>query len=95
MKKLIGVCIGVLALAGVAPALAQQSTMTFFITSAGPGKGGDLGGLEGADLHCATLAQPGGSTGKTWRACLSTQEEPGKPAINARDRIGAGPWTNA
>jgi hypothetical protein len=95
MKKLIGVCIAALALAGVGPVLAQQSTMTFFITSAGPGKGGDLGGLEGADRHCATLAQAGGSTGKTWRAYLSTQEEPGNPAINAKDRIGAGPWTNA
>ena len=82
-------------LGGAVPALAQQSTMTFFITSAGPGKGGDLGGLEGADRHCATLAQAAGSTGKTWRAYLSTQAEAGKPAVNAKDRIGAGPWVNA
>jgi hypothetical protein len=82
-------------LGGAAPALAQQSTMTFFITSAGPGKGGDLGGLEGADRHCATLAQAAGSTGKTWRAYLSTHAEAGKPAVNAKDRIGAGPWVNA
>lgn len=95
MRKSIGLCAGVLAMALVAPAPAQQSSMTFFVTSAGPGKGGDLGGLDGADRHCSTLAQEAGVSGKTWRAYLSTQEEPGKPAINAKDRIGAGPWTNA
>jgi hypothetical protein len=95
MKALAGFCVGILMIGGGAPALAQQSTMSFFITSAGPGKGGDLGGLEGADRHCATLAQAAGSTGKTWRAYLSTQAEAGKPAINAKDRIGAGPWVNA
>lgn len=89
----IGVCAAVLALAPVASA--QQAQMTFFVTSTGPGKGGDLGGLDGADKHCATLAQAAGATGKTWRAYLSTQAEGGKAAINARDRIGAGPWTNA
>lgn len=91
----VGVCVGavVLALAPVAPA--QQAQMTVFVTSAGPGMGGDLGGLDGADRHCAALAQAAGVTGKTWRAYLSTQAEGGKPAINARDRIGAGPWTNA
>ena len=66
--------------------------MTFFVTSAGPGKGGDLGGLAGADAHCAKLAQAAGSTGKTWHAYLSTQ---GPNAVNARDRIGKGPWQNA
>jgi hypothetical protein len=66
--------------------------MTFFITSAGPGKGADLGGLEGADRHCQTLAQAAGSSGKTWRAYLSTQ---GGNAVNAKDRIGRGPWQNA
>ena len=71
---------------------AQQVTMTFFVTSAGPGKGGDLGGLEGADRHCQTLAQAAGAGGKTWRAYLSTQ---GAGAVNARDRIGKGPWQNA
>jgi hypothetical protein len=95
MRKAIGSCVGVLLLLAAEPALAQQSAMTFFVTSAGPGKGGDLGGLEGADRHCTTLAQAAGSTGKTWRAYLSTQAEQGKPAVNAKDRIGAGPWTNA
>ena len=71
---------------------AQQVTMTFFLTSAGPGKGGDLGGLEGADRHCQQLAQAAGAGGKTWRAYLSTQ---GAGAVNARDRIGKGPWQNA
>jgi hypothetical protein len=73
-------------------AQAQQANMTFFITSAGPGKGADLGGLEGADRHCQTLAQAAGAGGKTWRAYLSTQ---GNNAVNARDRIGRGPWQNA
>ena len=71
---------------------AQQAAMTFFVTSAGPGKGADLGGLAGADAHCGRLAQAAGSTGKTWRAYLSTQ---GNGAVNARDRIGNGPWQNA
>jgi hypothetical protein len=66
--------------------------MTFFITSAGPGNGADLGGLEGADAYCQSLAEAAGSAGKTWRAYLSTQ---GDGAINARDRIGEGPWQNA
>jgi hypothetical protein len=73
-------------------ATAQQNNMTFFVTSAGSGKGADLGGLEGADRHCQQLAEAAGSTGKTWRAYLSTQ---GDGAVNAKDRIGSGPWTNA
>ena len=73
------------------PAAAQQSDMTFFVTSTGPGKGGDLGGLEGADKHCQALAQAVGAGAKTWRAYLSTQ---GAGAVNARDRIGKGPWQN-
>ena len=73
-------------------AQAQQSSMTFFVTSTGSGKGADLGGLEGADKHCQTLAEAAGSKGKTWHAYLSTQ---GSGAVNARDRIGAGPWTNS
>lgn len=77
---------------GTGVALAQQANMTFFITSAGPGKGGDLGGLEGADKHCQALAQAAGAGSKTWRAYLSTQ---GQGAANARDRIGKGPWQNA
>ncbi|MDX0408165.1 hypothetical protein GOC53_25090 [Sinorhizobium medicae] len=68
---------------------AQEPTMSFFVTSANPGKGGDLGGLTGADAYCNTLATASGSTGKTWRAYLSTDSE------NAKDRIGAGPWHNA
>jgi hypothetical protein len=84
--------VALLALGLGAPAQAQQAAMTFFITSNGPGKGGDLGGLAGADAHCAQLAQAAGTTGKTWRAYLSTQ---GANATNAKDRIGRGPWQNA
>ena len=74
---------------------AQQADMTFFITSAGPGKGGDLGGLAGADAHCQALAQAAGAGNKTWRAYLSTNGRGGANAVNARDRIGNGPWQNA
>jgi hypothetical protein len=74
---------------------AQPTTMTFFITSAGPGKGADLGGLDGADRHCQSLAQAVGAGGRTWRAYLSTQAAGGTQAVNARDRIGRGPWQNA
>ena len=66
--------------------------MSFFVTSVGSGDGANLGGLEGADKHCQSLAAAAGSTGKTWRAYLSTQ---GPGAVNARDRIGKGPWFNA
>ena len=76
-------------------AQAQSADMTFFVTSSGPGKGADLGGLEGADAQCQKLAQAGGAGSKTWRAYLSTQAADGKPAVNARDRIGKGPWQNA
>jgi hypothetical protein len=72
----------------------QSPNMTFFVTSVGPGKGGDLGGIEGADRYCQELAQRAGAGAKTWRAYLSTQAADGKPAINARDRIGKGPWQN-
>lgn len=81
-----------LALFCAMPAQAQQASMTFFVTSAGPGKGADLGGLAGADRHCQTLAAAAGAGGKTWHAYLSTQ---GAAAVNARDRIGKGPWVNA
>lgn len=81
---------------GAGTAQAQQAgAMTFFVTSAGPGKGADLGGLEGADRHCQTLATAAGSTGKTWKAYLSTQAVGGATAVNAKDRIGKGPWQNA
>jgi hypothetical protein len=71
------------------PAAAQDNAMSFFVTSAGPGDGANLGGLEGADAHCASLAEAAGVTGKSWAAYLSTDE------VDARDRIGAGPWVNA
>jgi len=76
-------------------AQAQQSGMTFFITSAGMGNGGNLGGLAGADKHCQTLAAAAGAGSRTWRAYLSTQATGGAKAENARDRIGKGPWQNA
>lgn len=69
--------------------------MSFFVTSVGSGRGADLGGLEGADRHCQKLAQAAGAGGRTWRAYLSTQSMGGTPAVNARDRIGQGPWQNA
>jgi len=90
----------VAALLVVLPAAAQQpgpqpnAGMNFFITSSNPGKGADLGGLEGADRHCQTLAAAVGQGGKTWRAYLSTQADGGRAAIHARDRIGAGPYLN-
>ena len=76
-------------------AQAQQTSMTFFVTSTGLGKGADLGGLDGADRHCQALAQAVGAGGRTWRAYLSTQAVGGAQAVNARDRIGHGPWHNA
>jgi hypothetical protein len=69
--------------------------MTFFVTSAGLGKGADLGGLAGADKHCQALAAAAGAGSRTWRAYLSTQAAGGEAAANARDRIGKGPWHNA
>ncbi|MBM3530781.1 MAG: hypothetical protein FJX62_22105 [Alphaproteobacteria bacterium] len=77
-----------------AQAQAQKSNMSFFVTSVGKGNGANLGGLEGADAHCAALAKGAGSSG-TWRAYLSTVEPGGAPGVNARDRIGKGPWRNA
>ena len=73
-------------------AAAQDSGMSFFLTSAGPGDGANLGGLAGADAHCAMLAESAGVAGKTWRAYLSTGGDGG---VDARDRIGDGPWVNA
>jgi hypothetical protein len=77
------------------PAQAQSADTSFFLTSNGPGKGGDLGGIAGADRHCQSLAQAAGAGAKTWRAYLSTQAADGQPAVNAKDRIGKGPWKNA
>lgn len=70
-------------------------TMSFFVTSAGSGNGADLGGLTGADRHCQSLAQTAGAGGRTWQAYLSTQGKDGAQTVNARDRIGKGPWHNA
>jgi hypothetical protein len=72
-----------------------KSVMKFFVTSRGSGKGGDLGGLAGADAHCQALAQAEGAGDHTWRAYLSTVASQAEPAVNARDRIGKGPWYNA
>lgn len=84
-----------LLLAALGPKPAMQShPMSFFITSHGPGNGAALGGLAGADAHCAELAKAAGSTLKTWHAYLSAKTEGGKPAVNARERIGKGPWYN-
>jgi len=95
MKKLI-LAASVLAVTGFGAAIhSQDNEMSFFITSVGSGDGANLGGLEGADAHCQTLATAVGAGGKTWRAYLSTQAANGQPAINARDRIGTGPWYNA
>lgn len=76
---------------GSSAVLAQDAPMTFFITSVGSGNGADLGGLEGADRHCQALASSVGAGDKTWRAYLSTT---GSGGVNARDRIGTGPWHN-
>ena len=74
---------------------AQDTSLSFFITSAGPGDGANLGGLEGADRHCQQLAEAAGSSGKTWHAYLSASATGGAEAVNARDRIGDGPWYNS
>jgi len=73
----------------------QAPNMTFFVTSAGSGKGADLGGLAGADAHCQTLAAAAGAGNKAWRAYLSSTTPATGQATNARDRIGKGPWQNA
>lgn len=73
----------------------NKSVTRFFVTSTGLGKGGNLGGLAGADAHCQALAQVHGAGDHTWRAYLSTEATATSPAVNARDRIGAGPWYNA
>ena len=77
----------------VLPATAED--MSFFITSKGPGDGANLGGLKGADAHCQKLAEAAGAGSKIWKAYLSASEAEGEPAVNARDRIGSGPWFNS
>ncbi|MDP3843517.1 MAG: hypothetical protein Q8Q81_13215 [Oxalobacteraceae bacterium] len=73
----------------------DQNPMTFFVSSSNPGKGADLGGLAGADRHCQALASAAGAGSHSWHAYLSTSATTGAPAVNARDRIGTGPWQNA
>lgn len=80
---------------GVQIAAAQGNAMSFFITSEGSGNGGDLGGLAGADAHCQALAESAGVGDSTWRAYLSTSGANGEPPVEARSRIGEGPWHNA
>lgn len=94
--KTVSACVAVaFGLLAAAPASAQSANTTFFLTSSGIGNGGNLGGVAGADNHCQTLAQAAGfGAPKVWHAYLSTQAADGKPAINARDRIGKGPWQN-
>ncbi|MBB3265510.1 hypothetical protein FHW79_003130 [Azospirillum sp. OGB3] len=94
----IGAAMSAAVLLPAMPAPAQtpgnSTGMSFFITSVGLGKGADFGGLEGADRHCRQLAQAVGAGNRDWKAYLSTQAADGRPAVNARDRIGAGPWQN-
>lgn len=94
VKLVSPVCFS-LAVVAASPALAQSTGTTFFVTSKGIGNGGNLGGLAGADNHCQTLAQAAGlGAPKVWRAYLSTQAADGQTAVNAKDRIGTGPWQN-
>jgi hypothetical protein len=90
----VAVIASLILLLGAPMVLAQEHTMSFFITSVGLGKGGDLGGLEGADAHCQALAEAAGAGNRTWRAYLSTEAE-GTRGVFARSRIGIGPWYNA
>jgi hypothetical protein len=92
VKIALAASVALAAVTTTAGLYAQQSAMTFFITSAGSGNGANLGGLEGADAICQRLAQAAGASAKTWRAYLSTT---GAKSVNARDRIGRGPWQNA
>src|ERR1700730_16899613 len=92
MRVSILASVALFAIGFAPPAQAQSTTMTFFVTSVGSGKGGDLGGLAGADTHCQTLAAAAGAGSETWHAYLSTQ---GAGAVHPRGPIGAGAWTNA
>jgi hypothetical protein len=97
-KMISPVCCLAATLIAAQPARAQSADTTFFVTSTGIGNGANLGGLAGADNYCQTLAQAAGANAsgvKIWRAYLSTQAADGKPAVNARDRIGKGPWQNS
>lgn len=94
MTKAVTV-LAVALLSGIVAPSEQDHPMSFFITSVGSGKGADLGGLEGADRHCQTLAEAVGAGNLEWRAYLSTITADGRADVNARDRIGSGPWYNA
>jgi hypothetical protein len=94
LKFNVSVCLVLLTVLINVDANAQASDMTFFVTSVGSGKGADYGGLAGADKHCQTLAAAAGAGGRTWHAYLSAAPIQGSPAVNARDRIGSGPWKN-
>lgn len=91
----VAVVLASVLLLGVHPAPQQGQSMSFFITSAGPGKGADLGGVTGADRYCHALAEAVGAGDREWRAYLSTIASAAGPAVHARDRIGSGPWYNA
>ena len=100
MNKILSALASVLlSVLGTQVAMAQDASddtrMSFFITSIGPGNGADLGGLDGADRHCQALAEAAGAGDRTWRAYLSTSTSGSNAAVNARDRIGQGPWYNA
>lgn len=90
-----GIFVSLTVVGVIGTALAGDSDMTFFVTSVGKGDGANLGGLEGADLHCQALAKAAGSHHTNWRAYLSTTAPGGEAGVNARDRIGKGPWHNA
>jgi len=93
-SSILAISLAVLALGTAPPVLADAASMSFFVTSSGPGDGANLGGLEGADAHCAALATAAGSTKTNWKAYLSTTAPRGEAGVNARDRIGNGPWQN-
>lgn len=95
MKTTTILGLAIIAAAVAMPAQAQQANMTFFVTSVSQGKGADLGGLAGADRYCKQLASAAGAKAQNWRAYLSTQPVGNAKGVNARDRIGKGPWTNA
>ena len=94
-KLILASAIAISAAATFSTINSQENEMSFFITSVGSGDGANLGGLAGADAHCATLASAAGSRGKTWVAYLSSHETANSPRVNARERIGFGPWHNA
>ena len=93
--RVLGLSIGLAVAAAGYQTAAQTPQLGFFITSAGPGNGANLGGLAGADAHCQKLATAAGAGDRTWRAYLSTTASGGQTAVNARDRVGTGPWANA